>query len=61
MSVPTTRKPGHSAALLIGIVLTVVALLSHQFLPERRLVLDPAKPGAVSFLMNFGDDSTRVD
>ncbi len=59
-SVP--RKPSQSAALLIGILLTIVAVAAHRFLPERRLSLDPAREGPVYFLMNFGQDAkTKVD
>ena len=49
------RKPGQSAALLIGILLTVLALLAHRFLPERRLTLDSSKKGATFFLMQTGE------
>src|SRR5688572_19860158 len=56
------RKPSQSAVLLIGILLTIAAVAAHRFLPDRRLTLDPAKEGAVYFLMNFGDDAhTKVD
>ena len=56
------RKPSQSVVLLIGILLTFLATVAHRFLPERRLSLDPAKEGAVYFLMNFGGDGlTRVD
>lgn len=43
-----------SIALLSGILLTVLALLAHRFLPERRLVLDNSRPEAY-FLMPSGD------
>ena len=33
-------KPSQSAVLLIGILLTLVALVAHRFLPERRFALD---------------------
>jgi diguanylate cyclase (GGDEF)-like protein len=55
MSESSSRKSGQSAGLLIGIVLTILAVVAHRFLPERRLVLDSARPGAVSFLMQAGD------
>ncbi len=56
-----STKPRQSAALLIGILLTILAVLSHRFLPDRRLSLDPAREGAVHFLMKFGDDTlTKV-
>jgi diguanylate cyclase (GGDEF)-like protein len=41
--------------LLIGILLTVLAVAAHRFLPERRLTLDSARPGANFFLMQFGE------
>jgi diguanylate cyclase (GGDEF)-like protein len=49
------RKPSQSAALLIGILLTVLAVVAHRFLPERRLTLDSARTGANYFLMQSGD------
>src|SRR5688572_8419142 len=49
------RKPSQSAALLIGILLTVLAMVAHRFLPERRLTLDSARTGANYFLMQSGD------
>ena len=52
-SVP--RKSSHSAALLIGILLTCLAMVGHRFLPERRLTLDPTKDLAYAFLMQSGD------
>jgi diguanylate cyclase (GGDEF)-like protein len=60
-SVP--RKPTQSAALLIGILLTVVAVAAHRFLPDRRLSLDAAAevdttaPGASYFLNTSADAS----
>jgi diguanylate cyclase (GGDEF)-like protein len=53
----SARKPGQSVALLVGILLTVVALVAHRFLPERRLTLDAAKAGGVFFLMKTGEES----
>src|SRR6476620_8554770 len=56
------RKPSQSAVLLIGILLTVLAVFAHRWLPERRLALDTSKADAVYFLMKFGDDAlTKVD
>jgi diguanylate cyclase (GGDEF)-like protein len=49
------KKPNHSAALLIGIVLTALAVLAHRVLPERRLALEPTKDLANAFLMQSGD------
>ena len=48
------RKPSQSALLLIGIVLTLLAVVAHRFLPERRLTIDSARPGASFFLMQSG-------
>jgi diguanylate cyclase (GGDEF)-like protein len=48
------RKPRQSALLLIGILLTFFAVAAHRFLPERRLTLDSARPGANFFLMQSG-------
>ena len=33
-------KSGHSLLLLIGILLTCLAMVGHRFLPERRLALE---------------------
>lgn len=49
------RKSSHSAALLIGILLTALIMVAHRYLPERRLVLGSGNPGAVYFLMQSGD------
>jgi diguanylate cyclase (GGDEF)-like protein len=48
-------KFNQSSALVIGIVLTALALVAHRFLPERRLTLDSAKPGANFFLLPAGE------
>lgn len=62
MNVSVIAKSRLSAILLAGILLTIVAVLAHRYLPERRLSLDPKAEGAVFFLMNFGDDKvTKVD
>jgi diguanylate cyclase (GGDEF)-like protein len=50
------KKSGQSAILLIGILLTGLAVVAHRFLPERRLVLDSARPGANFFLMPSGGE-----
>ncbi|HKE96237.1 MAG TPA: GGDEF domain-containing protein [Povalibacter sp.] len=47
-------KTGQSAALLVGILLTIVAVVAHRFLPERRLVLN-SMTGATYFLMHSPD------
>jgi diguanylate cyclase (GGDEF)-like protein len=57
------RKPGQSVALLIGILLTVIAVVAHRYLPERRLSLDASQdvdtyaPGASYFLNTSADQS----
>jgi diguanylate cyclase (GGDEF)-like protein len=62
MNVSVIAKSRLSAVLLAGILLTVVAVLAHRVLPERRLSLDPKAKDAVFFLMNFGEDKiTKVD
>ncbi len=51
-----------SAAVALGILLTIFAVVAHRFLPERRLELDPTKAGAIYFLMKFGEeDLTKLD
>ena len=55
MNESTLRKPSHSAALLIGILLTGLAVAGHRFLPERRLALESTKDLANAFLMQSGD------
>jgi diguanylate cyclase (GGDEF)-like protein len=55
MSELMPRKSSQSAALLIGILLTLLAVVAHRFLPERRLTLDAAREGAVFFLMQSGE------
>jgi diguanylate cyclase (GGDEF)-like protein len=57
MSESSSKKPGQSAALLIGILVTILAVVAHRFLPERRLTLDSARAGATYFLMQSGDGS----
>jgi diguanylate cyclase (GGDEF)-like protein len=49
------QKPSHSAILLIGILLTLVALVGHRFLPDRRLTIDSDRPGANYFLVESGN------
>ena len=51
----TQKKSSQSALLLIGIVLTLLAVIAHRYLPERRLTLDSARTGATFFLMQSGD------
>jgi diguanylate cyclase (GGDEF)-like protein len=55
MNDPTATKSTHSAALLIGILLTFLAMVGHRFLPERRLALESSKDLANAFVMQSGD------
>jgi diguanylate cyclase (GGDEF)-like protein len=52
-SVP--KKSSHLAVLLIGMLLTCLAVIAHRFLPERRLTLEGTKDLAFAFLMQSGD------
>jgi diguanylate cyclase (GGDEF)-like protein len=52
---PAQPRPRQSAVLLLGILLTLVVVVAHRFLPERRLSLSGATPGAVYFLMHSGE------
>jgi diguanylate cyclase (GGDEF)-like protein len=56
-----SRKPSQSAVLLIGILLTLVAVFAHRILPERRFTLDPAREGAVFYLTKGEETLTQVD
>jgi diguanylate cyclase (GGDEF)-like protein len=55
MDESTPKKSSHSAVLLIGILLTCLAVAGHRFLPERRLALDSSKDIGLAFLMQSGD------
>src|SRR5687767_87451 len=63
MNESVNRRPSQSAVLLIGILLTVIAVAAHRFLPERRLSLETSKdvdtvaPGAPYFLTTSADPS----
>jgi diguanylate cyclase (GGDEF)-like protein len=49
-------KPGQpSAVLLIGILLTLLAVIAHRFLPQRQLTLDSTRQNVTYFLMPSGD------
>ncbi len=48
------RKPTQLATLLIGILLTLLALVGHRFLPERRLTIDSSREGANFFPVPMG-------
>src|SRR5687768_10099075 len=41
--------------LLLGILLTLVAVVGHKFLPERRLTLDSSREGANFLLVEAGN------
>src|SRR5262245_19677039 len=56
MSESAHKKALHTAYLLIAILLTILAVIAHRFLPERRLALDNST-GATNFLMHSGSDS----
>ena len=49
------NKSSHSAAILVGILLTCLAVVAHRFLPERRLALEPTKDLANAFVMQSGN------
>ncbi len=49
------RKPSQSATLLIGMLLTLLAVVGHRFLPERRLTIDSSREGANFFLAESGN------
>jgi diguanylate cyclase (GGDEF)-like protein len=55
MDESTPKKSSHSAVLLLGILLTCIAVVGHRFLPERRLALEGAETGVNFFLMQSGD------
>ena len=55
------QRTRQSAALLIGFLLTVVAVLAHRFLPERRLTLGPSQEGAHFYLTKGEEALTQVD
>jgi diguanylate cyclase (GGDEF)-like protein len=55
------QKPTQSALLLIGILLTLVAVFAHRFLPERRFTLDPAREGANFYLTKGEEALSQVD
>lgn len=51
------RKPTQSAVLLIGILLTLLAVLGHRYLPERRLTIDGSRKSTDSSLVQTGQGS----
>jgi diguanylate cyclase (GGDEF)-like protein len=52
---PISRKSSHSRVLLIGILLTCLAVVAHRLLPERRLAIENSNTGPWPFLMQSGD------
>jgi len=56
------RKPHHSAAVLIAMLLTLLAVVGHRFLPERRLTLDGSTKEFNFFLGQTSDGpSAKVE
>jgi diguanylate cyclase (GGDEF)-like protein len=54
MNEPAPRKSSHSAFVLIGIAVTLLAVFAHRLLPERRLTLDASNEGATWFVIPSG-------
>lgn len=48
-------KSRHSLVLLLGILLTCLAMIAHRFLPERRLTIENRSEGPYAFLMQSGN------
>src|SRR3954468_24170131 len=55
MNEPIHKRPNPSAVLLIGILLTCLAVVGHRFLPERRLAFEGSKDFGLAFLMQSGN------
>lgn len=55
------KRFSQSAVLAAGILLTLVAVAAHRFLPERRFTLDPSRDGAVYYLTKGEEALTQVD
>ena len=55
MTTSTYRKPKQSVALPIGILLTLLLVVAHRFLPEKRLTIDSAQEGANFFPVESGN------
>lgn len=51
----STPRKSHSVALVIGILVTALAVVAHRFLPERRLALESSPEGPYAFLMQSGE------
>jgi diguanylate cyclase (GGDEF)-like protein len=50
-----TTRSSHALVLLLGILLTCLAVIGHRFLPERRLAIVSSPQGPYPFLMQSGD------
>src|SRR5688572_9880164 len=57
----TEKKSSQSAALAVGILLTVVAVVAHRFLPDRRLTLNSSQDGAHFYLTKGEEALTQVE
>jgi hypothetical protein len=56
MNDSTHRNPTQSGAwLLLGILFTLLAVVGHRFLPERRLTRDSSRVGANFFPVESGN------
>jgi diguanylate cyclase (GGDEF)-like protein len=55
MTESTRPKISHSAFLLLGILLTLLIVIGHRFLPERRLIIDSMRDGANFFPVESGN------
>ena len=49
------RKPSQSAVLLLGMLLTLLAVIGHRFLPERRLTINNLREGYQFFPVESGN------
>ncbi len=58
MSKSIPRKPSQFPILLIGILLTLIAVVGYRFLPERRLTIDSSREGANFFPVPMGNGAT---
>ena len=55
INVIVQKRSGQSVVLLIGILITLFAVVGHRFLPERRLTIDSSRQGANFFLVQTGN------
>jgi diguanylate cyclase (GGDEF)-like protein len=58
---PSPRKPNTPPLLLLGILLTVLAVVGHRFFPERRLTIDSSREGANFLLVEAGNQAQSVN